>query len=105
MRRNVITLLAATALTTLAAGGIAHADPATQLHEGQQVVGQDVQPGTYRTDGPRDQDYGSCFITWLPDKGAKSSELIDIESYTGASFVHLNAGDVVDVSGCSWGLE
>ncbi|MEV6071022.1 hypothetical protein AB0L82_31130 [Nocardia sp. NPDC052001] len=104
MRRNAITLLAATAITTLAMGGTANA-AATQLHEGQQVVGQDVQPGTYRTDGPRDQDYGSCFITWLPYKGAKSSELIDIQSYTGASFVKLNAGDVIDVSGCNWVAE
>ncbi|WP_067704545.1 hypothetical protein [Nocardia jejuensis] len=104
MRRTLITAFAGIALTGLAATGVAHADPATTLHEGTQVVGQDVQPGLYHTAGPREEDYGSCFITWLPYRGAKSSELIDIQSFTGASDIRLNDGDVVDISGCRWAL-
>ncbi|WP_068057209.1 hypothetical protein [Nocardia xishanensis] len=101
MYRRLSTVLAASALSILATG-IANAEPAARLHEGMQVVGQDVQAGLYHTSGPRPDDYGACFIEWLPYKGAKSSELIDIESYTGASYVHLDDGDVVDVTGCVW---
>ncbi|GAB4587620.1 hypothetical protein [Nocardia sp. IFM 10818] len=104
MHRTLFTALISAALTALTATGIAHADPATKLREGMQVVGEDVAPGTYYTPGPREKDYGACFIEWLPYKGAKSSELLDIESYTGASYVRLNAGDVIDVTGCSWTL-
>ncbi|MEV6098976.1 hypothetical protein [Nocardia sp. NPDC051981] len=109
MRHNLISTLATAALaatcTVLATIGTAHADPATRLHEGMQVVGQDVAPGTYSTPGPREQDYGYCFITWLPYKGAKDSEATDIQSYSGASYVRLKAGDVITVEGCAWTLE
>ncbi|MFE2997337.1 hypothetical protein ACFXG4_20270 [Nocardia sp. NPDC059246] len=109
MRHNFIATLAATAIaatcTVLATTGTANADPATRLHEGMQVVGQDVAPGTYSTPGPRDQDYGACFITWLPYKGAKDSEATDIQAYSGASYVRLKAGDVITVQGCAWTLE
>ncbi|MGX1810360.1 hypothetical protein ACWIGI_31990 [Nocardia sp. NPDC055321] len=105
MHRKLITALTAATLATLTAAGVAGAAPASTLHEGMQIVGQDVQPGTYSTAGPTDDDYGVCFITWLPYKGAKTSELIDIESYTGASYVRLNDGDVIEVNGCTWTHE
>ncbi|MFI5539061.1 hypothetical protein ACIA5H_22010 [Nocardia sp. NPDC051900] len=99
------TTIACTALAALAATGIADAEPAARLHEGMQVVGQDVQAGVYHTPGPRRDDYGACFIEWLPYKGARSSELIDIQSYTGASYVQLHDGDVINVTGCVWTHE
>ncbi|WP_405135729.1 hypothetical protein [Nocardia sp. NBC_01388] len=105
MHRNIITVLIATTLGALTATGIADAAPTARLREGMQVVGQDVQSGTYNTAGPRSQDYGYCFITWLPYKGAKSSEAIDMESYSGASYVQLKDGDVVNVEGCVWTHE
>lgn len=99
-----VTALAATGIS-FATTGIAHAAPATHLRQGMQVVGQDVEPGLYSTSGPRDQDYGFCFIVWLPYKGAKDSEAIDIQSYSGASYVRLRSGDVVNVDGCAWTLD
>lgn len=100
-------LIAATAgiAAALAVAGTAHADLATRLHEGMQTVGQDVLAGTYHTAGPGSDDYGVCFITWLPYKGAKSTEATAIESYTGESYVRLKDGDVIDVLGCSWTHE
>ncbi|WP_216911114.1 hypothetical protein [Nocardia noduli] len=101
MYRTLVTVIACGALTALASG-IAQAEPASRLREGMQVVGQDVVSGTYSTSGPRADDYGACFIEWLPYKGARSSELIDIQSYTGASYVRLHDGDVINVTGCVW---
>ncbi|GAB3204537.1 hypothetical protein [Nocardia tengchongensis] len=97
--------LAVLAATGVSLAGTAQAAPAAKLREGMQVVGQDVQPGTYTTSGPREKDYGVCFIEWLPYKGAKSSEATDVEAYTGTSYVRLNAGDVINVEGCVWTLE
>ncbi|WP_305779777.1 hypothetical protein [Nocardia nova] len=103
-RKAFPALFIASAALTIAAA-TASAAPATTLHEGMQVVGPDVQEGTYYTSGPRADDYGYCFITWLPYKGAKTSEATDIESYSGASYVHLQAGDVINVEGCTWTHE
>ncbi|WP_328390864.1 hypothetical protein [Nocardia sp. NBC_00416] len=64
-----------------------------------------MRPGLYVTDGPGTDDYGFCFIEWLPYKGARSSGLLDIQSYEGPSYVQLNAGDVVTVDGCNWTLQ
>lgn len=105
--RILPTALAAGAITaaTVVAAGAAAADPGTSLYEGTQVVGTDVVAGTYYTAGPTDADYGSCFITWLPYKGAKSSDAIDMDMYQGPSYVRLNDGDVITVNGCNWTLE
>ena len=61
-------ILTAGAITaaTIASAGAAFAAPSSSLHEGQQVVGTDVLAGTYYTAGPTEDDYGYCFITWLP---------------------------------------
>ncbi|WP_227983158.1 hypothetical protein [Nocardia spumae] len=67
--------------------------------------GTDVLPVTYYTAGPTEDDFGYCFITWLPYKGAKSSEATDMESYSGPSYVRLSDGDVIKVEGCNWTLE
>ncbi|WP_063065091.1 hypothetical protein [Nocardia violaceofusca] len=103
-RKTFPALLIASAALTVAAA-TASAAPATTLHEGMQVVGTDVEEGTYYTSGPGADDYGYCFITWLPYKGAKSSEATDMESYSGASYVQLRAGDVINVEGCTWTHE
>ncbi|PPJ29330.1 hypothetical protein [Nocardia nova] len=100
-RKAFPALLIASAAVTVAAA-TASAAPAATLHEGMQVVGTDVLEGTYHTSGPRADDYGYCFITWLPYKGAKSSEATDMESYSGASYVQLQAGDVINIEGCTW---
>lgn len=105
MYRKLFAAIACSVLTTLSAIGVANAEPAARLHEGMQVVGQDVRAGVYHTSGPRREDYGACFIEWLPYKGARSSELVDIQSYTGASYVHLHDGDVINVTGCAWTHE
>lgn len=105
MIRLATTAVAALAIAGFTASGIAQAEPRTTLNEGTQTVGTDVTPGLYRTSGPTADDYGYCFITWLPYKGAKDSELIDIQVYEGESFVQLDAGDVITVDGCHWALE
>ncbi|MFJ4657947.1 hypothetical protein ACIP5Y_42330 [Nocardia sp. NPDC088792] len=105
MHRTLITALAGAALALVVATGTATAQPANRLHEGMQVVGQDVQAGTYSTSGPRSSDYGVCYIFWLPYKGAKTSDATDAEVYTGTSYVQLKAGDVITVTGCTWTLE
>ncbi|MGQ4600354.1 hypothetical protein [Nocardia sp. R6R-6] len=106
---NTIVRTATAALLTtagiLTVTGTAQAAPRTSLKEGTQVVGTDVASGIYHTAGPRDSDYGFYFIEWLPYKGARSSELIDIQSYTGESYVTLRDGDVVTVTGCRWTLD
>lgn len=105
--RILPTLLAAGAIAaaTVVSAGAASADPAASLYEGQQVVGTDVLAGTYYAAGPTEDDYGYCFITWLPYKGAKSSDAIDMDSYDGPSYVRLYDGDVITVDGCNWTLE
>ncbi|WP_433714879.1 hypothetical protein ACQP2U_13010 [Nocardia sp. CA-084685] len=105
MIRTLIAVLLGAGLAGIVATGSAHAAPRNSLHEGMQVVGEDVQAGLYHTQGPRPGDYGFCFIKWLPYKGAKSSELIDIESYDGPSDVRLKAGDIITVDGCTWIFE
>lgn len=102
MIRKLFATILGIGLAVIIAAGSAHAEPRTRLQQGTQVVGTDVLPGLYSTPGPRPSDYGACFIEWLPYKGARSSELIDIQAYEGRSFVQLHAGDVITVSGCDW---
>ncbi|MGQ4618102.1 hypothetical protein [Nocardia sp. R7R-8] len=102
MIRQIGVAAAAAALTALTATGSAQAAPRTWLNDGTQVVGEDVLPGLYSTTGPNSNDYGYCFITWLPYKGARSSQAVDMESYSGPSYVTLRDGDVVIVDGCTW---
>ncbi|MQY29481.1 hypothetical protein [Nocardia aurantia] len=101
MIRTITTILGALTATALAAGP-AHADPRTWLNEGTQVVGTDVLPGLYHTDGPLSNDHGYCFITWLPYLGARDSAATDIQSYDGPGYVRLEAGEVIEVDGCAW---
>ncbi|WP_306359198.1 hypothetical protein [Nocardia sp. CC227C] len=102
MMRSTLTLVTAAAAAVLITAGTAHATPRTWLNEGTQVVGEDVLAGLYSTTGPGPDDYGYCFIEWLPYKGATSSELIDIQAYEGPSYVRLDEGDVITVDGCDW---
>ncbi|WP_139347911.1 hypothetical protein [Nocardia donostiensis] len=102
MIRRTLTVLISTTVAAVVAAGTAHAGPRTWLDEGTQVVGEDVLAGLYHTTGPNSEDYGYCFIEWLPYKGAASSELIDIQVYEGPSYVRLDEGDVITVDGCTW---
>ncbi|GAA5052486.1 hypothetical protein [Nocardia callitridis] len=101
----VIFTAGAITAATVASAGAEAAAPSSSLYEGQQVVGTNVLAGTYYTAGPTEDDYGSCSITWLPYKGAKSSEATASDFYSGPSYVRLSAGDVITVRGCDWTLE
>lgn len=70
--------------------------------EGLYVVGQDVNPGTYKTGGP---DGRSCYYAIKNGTGA-DSDIIDNNIVDGPATVTLKAGQVFETSNCQdWTLR
>jgi hypothetical protein len=70
--------------------------------EGLYVVGQDVNPGTYKTGGP---DGSSCYYAIKNGTGA-DSDIIDNNIVDGPATVTLKAGQVFETSNCQdWTLR
>lgn len=64
---------------------------------GLYVVGEDVEPGEYRTEGPG--ALGICYYAWMTGTSS-DADIITNEVTEGSARVTLNEGDVFDSEGC-----
>lgn len=58
------------------------------------IVGQDIQPGQYRTSG-----VNRCYYAWKTGTGA-DADIIDNNIVSGTATVSLNQGDVFESTRC-----
>lgn len=75
------------------------------LSAGTYVVGEDIEPGTYRTDGPADDSFsGMCYWARLSGLSGEFDELIANDAFEGQTTVEVNEGDVaLELTGeCVW---
>lgn len=70
--------------------------PLAEFRDGLFEVGVDVQPGTYRTDGPDGSNEGGCY--WSRTDGA--GEVIDNGVVNEPGTVTVAAGESIDTAGC-----
>jgi hypothetical protein len=76
----------------------------TSFGDGTYRVGVDIQPGTYRTDGP---EGGRQFCYWerLSGFSGETDDIIANGNEPGQAFLEVAASDVaVGSSGCTWTL-
>ncbi|MFE9538969.1 hypothetical protein [Streptomyces sp. NPDC006691] len=75
--------------------------PDTIDGDGQYLVGEDIQAGTYKTAGPENDDFGlGCY--WARNKNASSEmgAIIANDNITGQSRVTVNKGEYFETKGC-----
>lgn len=75
------------------------------LSAGVYVVGEDIEPGTYKTDGPADDSFsGMCYWARLSGLSGEFDELIANDAFEGQTTVVVNEGDVaLELTGeCEW---
>ena len=75
------------------------------LSAGTYVVGEDIEPGTYKTDGPADDSFsGMCYWARLSGLSGEFDELIANDAFEGQTTVVVNEGDVaLELTGeCVW---
>lgn len=73
---------------------------AAAFGDGTQVVGTDIQPGVYHSDGHG--DLGSCY--WARLKSLTTSDIIDNGNISGPTTIQVQSGDkALETSGgCTW---
>lgn len=76
--------------------------PATTIAEGVYVVGEDIEPGTYKTAGPSDRGtFGMCYWARLSDTSGDFDSIIANGSPQGPGTVTISPSDgAFDTSGC-----
>lgn len=75
--------------------------PRTNFGDGTFVVGTDIQPGIYRTDGPYQRPVPGCYWARLSGLGGTTAEIIANASGNGPTTVTVRAGDAAfESSGC-----
>lgn len=68
---------------------------------GVHVVGVDIEPGTYRTDGPTDSSMGFCYWARLSDTSGEFDSIITNGGPMGPATVTVEPGDgAFESSGC-----
>jgi hypothetical protein len=72
--------------------------PAVQFGAGLYLVGTDITPGEYKTDGPAPG--GMCYWARLTDSGG--GDIIANNLTEGPTRVTAVAGEYLEVSGCSF---
>lgn len=80
------------------------AEPAAaegSIGNGVHVVGVDIEPGTYRTDGPSDDAMGFCYWARLSDTSGEFDSIITNGAPMGPATVTIDPSDgAFDSSGC-----
>ncbi|WP_051745248.1 hypothetical protein [Streptomyces yerevanensis] len=69
--------------------------------DGQYLVGEDIQAGTYKTAGPENDNFGlGCY--WARNKNASGEfgAIIANDNITGQSRVTVNKGEYFETKGC-----
>ncbi len=78
---------------------------ATSFGPGVHVVGTDIQPGTYRTDGPGGGQFDLCYWARLRGLSGEFDDLITNGIPEGPATVEIAESDVAfETSGCRWEL-
>lgn len=76
--------------------------PATSFGDGTHVVGQDIEPGTYRTSGPASGGLGMCYWSRLSNTSGEFDAIIANGVPTGPATVTIRSGDeAFETTGCS----
>lgn len=70
--------------------------PRAEFSDGLFRVGQDVQPGTYKTEGPNGGNAGGCY--W--SRTAASGAVIQNGVVNEAGTITVRAGESIDTAGC-----
>ncbi|WP_405778723.1 hypothetical protein OG512_00415 [Streptomyces sp. NBC_01378] len=77
------------------------APPSSFSGEGQYLVGEDVQAGTYRTGGPEeDSIIPNCYWARLKNASGEFDAIIANDNLQGQGRVTLNKGEYFKTSGC-----
>ncbi|MFJ4601251.1 hypothetical protein [Streptomyces griseoluteus] len=75
--------------------------PSSFSGEGQYLVGEDVQAGTYRTAGPEeDSVIPNCYWARLKNASGEFDAIIANDNLQGQGRVTLNKGEYFKISGC-----
>ncbi|MFD3520165.1 hypothetical protein [Streptomyces sp. NPDC058653] len=70
--------------------------------EGTFVVGEDVQPGTYKTSGPSDSEYPNCYWARLRSTSGDFEDIISNGTPSGQTTVTISGGDgAFETTGCA----
>ncbi|MET7701330.1 hypothetical protein [Streptomyces sp. NPDC005485] len=76
-----------------------HSSPAQKIHSGEFagdgtfIVGQDIKPGTYHTDGPEGGDSPDCFWERLSSTSGEANAVITSQATKGQTTVTIAASD------------
>jgi hypothetical protein len=78
---------------------------ATSFGPGVHVVGTDIQPGTYRTDGPGGGQLDLCYWARLSGLSGEFDDIITNGVPQGPATVEIAGSDAAfETSGCEWEL-
>lgn len=84
-----------------AGGGTGTSAAATTVAgDGEYLVGQDMQPGTYRTAGPSDGSGGNCYWQRSKDASGSVDSIIANDNLAGSGLVTVSKGEVFESTGC-----
>jgi hypothetical protein len=87
---------AATAAPSTAAAASSTSVPG----DGQYLVGQDMQPGTYRTKGPAADSLGDCYWERDKDSSGDMNSIIANDNLAGSGIVTVDKGEVFKTTDC-----
>ena len=75
--------------------------PTTIGGDGQYLAGEDIKPGTYKTAGPEDDNFGlGCYWARLKNSSGEFSAIIANGNITGQSRVTVRKGEYFETKGC-----
>ncbi|MFB7223084.1 hypothetical protein [Streptomyces sp. NPDC056227] len=79
--------------------------PTTIDGDGQYLVGDDIQAGTYKTSGPEDDAFGfGCYWARLKNASGELGAIIANDNITGQARVTVHKGEYFETKGCQkWG--
>lgn len=75
--------------------------PDTIEGDGQYLVGEDIQAGTYKTAGPENDNFGlGCYWARTKNASGEMEAIIANDNITGQSRVTVNRGEYFETKGC-----
>jgi hypothetical protein len=100
-----VTVTAKAAAPRSSSGAVSGGTPTTGAAttvagDGEYLVGQDMQPGTYRTAGPADGSGGDCYWQRSKDSSGSMDSIIANDNLAGSGRVTVSKGEVFKSTGC-----